>query len=56
MEQENKPQTIQQVCTIRIAFPVVSDDESIAYKKKINELLSDIPQVRFEFNLSNMSR
>jgi len=53
VENEKKTAPIQ-VCSIRIAFPVESDEQAIDYKKKINDVLADIPQVRIEFSL--MSR
>lgn len=52
-EPEQKPQA-KQVCTIRIMFPVETDEQAIAYKKKINDVLVDIPNVRIEFSI--MSR
>ena len=35
-------------------FPVDTDEQAIAYKKKIGDVLADIPQARIEFSL--MSR
>ena len=52
-ENEKLPEDIE-LCTIRIAFPVKSDDEAIEYKKKIGDVLADIPQVRIEFNLTTV--
>jgi len=43
-----------QLCSIRIAFPVKTDDEAIEYKKKIGNVLADIPQARIEFNLTTV--
>lgn len=54
METENKPPTMQEICTIRIAFPVESDDQAIDYKKKISEVLSPIPNAHIEFNLTTV--
>jgi len=49
---ENDQQTIpKEICTIRIGFPVETDEKAIEYKKKIAELLSSIPNVRIEFTL-----
>lgn len=53
VENEQSKQAVQ-VCSIRIMFPVESDEQAIDYKKKINTILSDIPQARIEFSL--MSR
>ncbi|MBA7571646.1 hypothetical protein ES708_13412 [subsurface metagenome] len=50
--EQKKPPT--QVCSIRIMFPVDTDEQAIDYKKKITDVLSDIPQARIEFSL--MSR
>ena len=49
MEQPKK-----EVCTIRIMFPVQSDDEALEAKKKIAEVLSDVPDVNFQFSITNM--
>jgi len=52
-ENEQKKQRTQ-VCSIRIMFPVDTDEQAIAYKKKIGEVLADIPQSRIEFSLSSV--
>lgn len=44
----------KQVCTIQIGFPVDTDEQAIDYKKKIGEVLADIPQVRIEFSLMTL--
>ncbi len=54
MENENKPPTVQEICTIRIAFPVETDEQAIEYKKKIGEILSPIPNAHIEFNLTSV--
>ncbi len=46
----------KQICTVNIMFPVESDDQAIAVKKKIAELLSDMPLVRIDFNLVSVPR
>jgi hypothetical protein len=52
---ENQPIPDEiELCTIRIAFPVETDEQAIGYKKKISEVLADIPQVRIEFSLNNV--
>jgi len=48
MEQSN-----QQVCSIRIMFPVTSDEQAIEYKKKITDLLVEIPEASIQFGLMN---
>ncbi|GAH96919.1 unnamed protein product, partial [marine sediment metagenome] len=45
-EQKTPP---KQVCSIRIMFPVDTDEQAIGYKKKIGDVLADIPQARIEF-------
>lgn len=50
-EQKTQP---KQVCTIQIGFPVETDEQAIDYKKKIGEVLADIPQVRIEFSLMTL--
>ena len=47
---------MQEVCTIQIAFAVDSDEQAISYKKKISEILSDIPNARIEFALTPMPK
>lgn len=41
----------KEICTIRIGFPVDTDEKAIEYKRKIAEVLSPIPNVRIEFTL-----
>lgn len=47
---------MQEICTIQIAFAVDSDEQAIGYKKKINDILSDIPNARIEFALTPMPK
>ncbi len=47
---KEKPK-LQELCTMRIAFPVESDDQAIAVKKKISEILADIPDAGIQFTL-----
>lgn len=35
-------------------FPVDTDEQAIAYKKKIGDVLADISQARIEFSLSSV--
>ena len=42
-----------EVCSIRIMFPVQSDTEAIEYKRKIREALGDLEGVRMNFDLSS---
>ncbi len=41
----------KEICTIRIMFPVESDEKAIEYKKKIALLLSEIPDAQIQFGL-----
>ncbi len=41
----------QDICTIRIMFPVKSDEQAIDYKKKIGEVLKDEPDAQIHFAL-----
>lgn len=41
----------QQVCIIKIVFPAVSDDVAFAAKKKIAEVMKDMPNTQINFNL-----
>ncbi|GAH62917.1 unnamed protein product [marine sediment metagenome] len=44
----------QEICSIRIMFPVESDEQAIGYKKKIAALLAEIPDVQLNFSISTM--
>jgi len=46
MEQPEK-----ELCTIRIMFPVDTDEQAIDYKKKISEVLAAIPEAQIQFSL-----
>lgn len=50
---EQKP-IPQQLCSINIMFPVDTDEQAIGYKKKIGDVLADIPQARIEFSLNTV--
>lgn len=52
---ENKePTSPPQICSLRIGFPVTTDEEAIEYKKKLSAVVADIPNVRIEFSLSQI--
>lgn len=44
----------QEVCTIKIMFPVDSDEQAIDYKKKITALLSEISDAHINFSLMTL--
>jgi len=54
-ETPQQPEMIK-VCSIRISFPVDSDDQAIEYKKKIGEVLAPIPTARIEFTLTDIPK
>lgn len=41
----------KEICTIRVIFPVDSDDEAIAIKKKISELLVSMTESQIQFSI-----
>ena len=51
----NEPEiTMNQVCSISIAFPVEDDNEAIQLKKKIEQALKDNPEARVDFRITKM--
>ncbi len=50
-EQTTSPPQPKDICTIRIAFPVESDEQAIEYKKRLSAILSDIPDAQLHFSL-----
>lgn len=44
----------KELCTIRIVFPVVQDEQALIVKKKIKEITSDIEGVQIHFALMDM--
>ncbi len=44
-----------EVCTIRIMFPVDSDEQAIDCKKKIRAVLKDIPDVNIQFSMMDIA-
>jgi len=53
MTETNSTTVTQQVCSIRIMFPVTSDEQAIEYKRKISVILTDIPESNIQFSLMN---
>ena len=41
----------QEICSIRIMFPVESDEQAIEYKKKIAALLAESPDAQIQFSI-----
>lgn len=54
METPPQVKSNQDICTIKIMFPVDSDEAAIGYKQKVTALLSEIPEARIEFALMNI--
>jgi len=44
----------REVCSITIAFPVVSDEDSMKVKADVKEALKDHPDARIDFRIMNM--
>ncbi|MBA7708146.1 hypothetical protein ES703_117038 [subsurface metagenome] len=44
----------KEICTIRIVFPVSSDEDGIKVKAQIKEILSDRPDAQTQFSLMSM--
>ena len=42
-----------EICTMRICFPVESDDQALTVKKKIGDILNDIPDASVQFTLQS---
>jgi len=59
MPEPNENQTTippnQEICTIRIVFPVESDEQAIDFKKKISTLLKDIPDSGIQFAIMSQT-
>lgn len=51
---EKQTTTASDICSIRIMFPVESDEQAINYKKKITALLAEIPEAQIQFSLSSI--
>lgn len=45
------PPAPKQVCSIRIMFPVETDEQAISYKRKVTDVLSEIPDAQIHFSL-----
>ena len=44
----------KELCSIRIMFPVDTDEQAISYKKKIAAVLAEIPDAQIQFSLANL--
>ena len=50
-ENQTGTPTKPEICSIKIMFPVESDEQAIAFKKKINNMLKDIPDAVIQFSI-----
>ena len=44
----------KQVCRMTVTFPVESDEQAIAIKKKIGEATSELSEAQIQFSLMNL--
>lgn len=51
MDNNHEQSPPKELCTIRIGFPVDSDEQAIEYKKKISAVFSELPAARIDFGL-----
>lgn len=51
MTEPNQKIMVSEICTIRIAFPVESDEQAISYRAKIKEMLSAVPNAQVNFSI-----
>ena len=42
-----------EVCTIRVMFPVQSDEHAIDCKKKVTAIFSEVPEAQIHFSITN---
>lgn len=48
------PPQIKKGCQISLMFPVASDDEALAVKKAIDDVLPDVENKRYTFQITEM--
>lgn len=46
------PLPLNEICTMRIAFPIKTDEDAIEVKKRIAEILKDVEDVRIQFSIT----
>lgn len=51
MAEEEQKTPVKDICTIKIMFPVETDEQAIEFKKKISEILAEVPTAQIQFNL-----
>lgn len=53
-EPETSPTQPKELCTMRIAFPIESDEQALAVKKQISDILTGIPKVQIHFSIMSI--
>lgn len=53
-EPTTSPAQPKELCTLRIAFPVESDEHAVSVKKQISDILTGIPKVQIHFSIMSM--
>ena len=51
-ETNEKPQLKEDICQIRIIFPMTNDAQAVAAKAKIDAILADVPDSQMHFTIS----
>ncbi len=44
---------LKEICSIRMMFPVDSDEQAIEYKKKIAAIIASIPEAQVHFTITS---
>lgn len=50
-EQPISPPQLKEVCSMRIVFPIVSDEQALDIRKGVKVLLQDIPDAQVHFSI-----
>lgn len=50
-ETTTSPPRPKEFCSIRIVFPVTSDEQAIEYKKRLSDILGDVKDLHIEFSI-----
>lgn len=53
-EQTTSPPQPKEMCTLRIMFPVVSDEQALDIKKKVSAIVNEIPDAQIHFAIMPM--
>lgn len=48
-EQTTSPLQPKEICTLRIMFPVVSDEQALDIKKKVSAIVNEISNAQIHF-------